>query len=295
MGPERTIGESIRQAREARGLSQEDVSRETRLSMVVLSNLETDHFAELPGSLYVENAIRILADFLDLDRAALMASYRDGRGDKPVESERNAEPALWTEAGVPETRVQGWRPGRRLLVIITFVLLLVLLGLALIMGWVKLPEFGPGDGDAEVEQVQAPIEEEPTTPLPQIDEPTGIVQEQDSLETQPTIAEEAVQWDDGPVLPPEFAQATQLRRDAAMELLITALNDWRVQVNMDGRRHLVQRLAAGGTWRIQAADYVVINVDDGSALTLELDGDPYPLPASLPRNESLALRIDADR
>ncbi len=295
MGPERTIGESIRQAREARGLSREDVSRETRLSMVVLSNLETDHFAELPGSLYVENAIRILADYLDLDRAALMASYRDGRSDKPVESDRNAEPALWTEAGVPETRVQGWRPGRRLLMIIVFALLLVLLGLALALGWVKLPEFRRGDGDAELEQVQAPIAEEAAAPLPQIDEPAGTEQEQDSLESQSTIVEEAVRWNDGPVLPPGAARETLLRRDAAMELLITALSDCRVQVNMDGGRHLVQRLTAGGAWRIRAADHVVINVDDGTALRLELDGEPYPLPDNLPRNESLALRIDADR
>ncbi len=296
MGPELTIGESIRQARKERGLSREAVSRETRLSMVILSNLETDHFAELPGGLYVENAIRILADYLELDRAALMARYRDGRGEKTTESAGSVEPALWTEAGVPETRVQGWRPGRRLLVIAASVLLLVLLGLAQIMGWLKLPEFGGGDGDAELEQVQASVAEEgTTTPLPPIDDPVGIEQEQDSLETQPTIAAEAVRWNDGPLLPTGAAREAILRREAAMELLITASSDCRVQVNMDGRRHLVRQMITGNAWRLRAADHLVISVDDGAALLLELDGEPYPLPEHLPRGESLALRIDVDR
>ena len=76
MIPERTIGETIRLAREERGLSQEEVSAETRLSLAVIRKLELDRFGELPGGLYTQNYLRILADFLDLDGSELFDRVR---------------------------------------------------------------------------------------------------------------------------------------------------------------------------------------------------------------------------
>ncbi len=296
MSPERTIGETIRQARQERGLSQEDVSRETRLSLVVLRNLETDHFAELPGGLYVENAIRMLADFLDLDRGALMARYRDGRGELPTEeAQDNAERAIWVEEGVPETRVRGWQPGRRFWISVVLVILIAVLSLVFIRTWRSLPDlFGGGERDEPAPRNTAIIEEPvDSAPPAAIAEPT----EEPSADAVPIPpAESPAMWQDGPVLPTQSSRETQLRRDAAMELLITAKDDCRVQVNMDGRRHLARAITPGGSWRLQAAYQVVLSVDDGGAITLELDGEPYPLPdTGRLRGQSLALRVDASR
>jgi cytoskeletal protein RodZ len=296
MGPQRTIGESIGQARRERGLSLEEVSRETRLSMVVLRNLETDHFAELPGGLYVENAIRILAEFLDLDRAALMARYRDGRTVNSADPAGELEPAVWSEEGVPETRVRAWRPGGRFLIIAALAILIGLLGLALGKGWLKLPEFGDKGGEAAVEQLQEPEEEPVTaTPDPEIVDPPVTEERSPATETLVAKIEEPVSSYDGPLLPDGAVRETRLRRDAAMELLITATDDCRVQVNMDGRRHLARALSSGERWRLQAAYQLVINVDDGAAVLLELDGEPYSLPTEQLRGQTLALRIDPSR
>ncbi len=51
MNPERTIGETIRGAREKRGVTQEGLSKGTRISLSVIRKLERDRFEELPGGL----------------------------------------------------------------------------------------------------------------------------------------------------------------------------------------------------------------------------------------------------
>ena len=295
MTPQRTIGETIRQAREKRGMSQEDVSRETRLSLVVIRALELDRFGEMPGELYIANAIRMVAECLELDRAALMARYRDGSsgGQEGAES---AEGGVWTEESVPETRVGGWRPGRRFWSILSIVLVAGALAWALATGRLGLPDFG-GNEDG------TPAPDTTATVLPAVD-PPAVSEEPVAEETTEVVAEEqptppapepeAPLWTDGPLLPDDHSRATTLRREAALLLLIGSDAPCRVQVNVDGRRHLARGLNAGQRWRVSTTEYVVLSASDGSALSLTVDGEPYALPADLPAGKPLALRLEAE-
>lgn len=288
MSPERTIGESIRQAREARGLSPEDVSRETRLSLVVIRALEQDRFAEMAGGLYTENAIRILADYLKLDRAALISCYRDGQGGT-AGSKRAEEGGVWSEQVVPEIRVQGWRPGSRFWLILIPVLLALVLGGMLLLGRLSLPGGGAtrsGGVDSLALSSPGGALSSPAAEAARslASEATQTVQ----VETEPS----PTHWDDGPLLVTAAGRGTLLRREAALELSLRGLADCRVQVNVDGRRHLARALGPGQTWRILAGEYVVLSSSDASAFELSVDGVPYPLPALAP-GEALGLRLES--
>jgi len=299
MTPQRTIGETIKQAREARGMSQEDVSRETRLSLVVIRALELDRFGEMPGELYIANAIRMIAECLELDRADLMARYRDGAGAL-LSGEDGAERetgGVWTEEGVPETRVAGWRPGARFWTILVAVLMIGALAWAFATGRIGLPSFGGGRDEAPLATPDSTATStEAAGDLSEriVEETMQVVQEEPPPATgpDPDPEPEAPLWTDGPLLPDNHPRATTLRREAALVLRIGSDAPCRVQLNVDGHRHLARALDAGRHWRVSAAEFVVLSASDGSALNLTVDDEPYPLPADLPAGKALALRVE---
>ena len=61
------IGELLRDTREAKGLSFEDVERDTRINRLYLEALEAEHFDALPAPVYVRGFMRSYARYLELD------------------------------------------------------------------------------------------------------------------------------------------------------------------------------------------------------------------------------------
>ncbi len=68
-----SVGETLRSAREQRGLSIEQVSHDTRISARFLDALESDRYDALPAPVYVRGFIRSYASYLKLDGGALIA------------------------------------------------------------------------------------------------------------------------------------------------------------------------------------------------------------------------------
>ena len=61
------FGEDLKEAREQRGISLDDVSIATRVSLRHLHALETNQFAELPGGVFSRGIVRSYAQFCGLD------------------------------------------------------------------------------------------------------------------------------------------------------------------------------------------------------------------------------------
>lgn len=70
-----TIGGQLKSAREAKGLTLEQVSRETQLSLRYLQALEADDFEALPGVAFVRGYIRRYAERVGLSAGELIARY----------------------------------------------------------------------------------------------------------------------------------------------------------------------------------------------------------------------------
>jgi cytoskeleton protein RodZ len=69
------VGEQLRAAREARGLSRNDVAAELRLHVKLITALEENNRAELPPATFVGGYLRAYARLLDLPAEQLVADY----------------------------------------------------------------------------------------------------------------------------------------------------------------------------------------------------------------------------
>ena len=87
------FGASLREAREAQGISLGDMAAHSRLSVPQLQALEAEEVDKLPEPVYVRAFIRGVASTLKLDAEPLVADYcrRFGAGNSGVVPERSPE------------------------------------------------------------------------------------------------------------------------------------------------------------------------------------------------------------
>jgi cytoskeletal protein RodZ len=113
-----TVGQYLRDLREQRKMSVEEVSRVTRVPMASVERMETDRFDELPGEVFVRGFLKSYARALSVPADDVLARYTASRRVAwvtPLPISPHTKPAR----------------GRRLGVAVAFVLLLILFTLAL--------------------------------------------------------------------------------------------------------------------------------------------------------------------
>jgi cytoskeleton protein RodZ len=71
-----TFGESLRREREMRGVSLEEISDATKISVRTLQALEADQFDKLPGGIFTRSFVRTYAKYLGLDEESVMAEFQ---------------------------------------------------------------------------------------------------------------------------------------------------------------------------------------------------------------------------
>jgi transcriptional regulator with XRE-family HTH domain len=90
-----SIGEQLRRAREARGLSLDDVATRTRIPMRHLQNIEREDWEALPAATYAVGFTRNYANAVGLDGATLARELRERIGGP---SHRAAAPEYYAQA-----------------------------------------------------------------------------------------------------------------------------------------------------------------------------------------------------
>jgi cytoskeletal protein RodZ len=70
-----TLGEKLRQAREARGMSIGDVAEQTRISAHYLEAIENNDFSSLPGGVFNKGFIKLYARCVGLDEQEVVQDY----------------------------------------------------------------------------------------------------------------------------------------------------------------------------------------------------------------------------
>jgi len=83
-----SVGEALRQAREARGISLAEAEEATKVRQKFLEALEQDDFQRLPGEVYRRGFLKSYAIYLGLDPEPLLARYRAQRA--PAEEQKAA-------------------------------------------------------------------------------------------------------------------------------------------------------------------------------------------------------------
>jgi cytoskeleton protein RodZ len=75
-----TLGAALRDAREAAGLSVEQVSADTRIRATLVRDLEADQFASSGGAVYARGHVKSIASTLHVDPAPLLALFDQVQG-----------------------------------------------------------------------------------------------------------------------------------------------------------------------------------------------------------------------
>jgi len=92
----RTPGELLREARDARRMTLEQLSTETKIPQRLLQALEGDEYHKVSGSLYIKSFLRAFAEAVGLDPGEIVALYELGRG-KTVAAPEITD-AIWQDA-----------------------------------------------------------------------------------------------------------------------------------------------------------------------------------------------------
>lgn len=95
-----SLGEKLRQAREAKGLSLRDVADQTRIAHNYLEAIENDNYKTLPGGIFNKGFVRSFAKAVGIDEKEALADYTNliasQVGSVPEESEKTRRPEVLT-------------------------------------------------------------------------------------------------------------------------------------------------------------------------------------------------------
>jgi transcriptional regulator with XRE-family HTH domain len=91
------IGNLLREAREARGLTLLEASNSTRISLKYLEALENGQYELLPTTVHIRGYLRNYARYLDLDPDPLLERYELNKDGRPKYSQSDQEEALSDE------------------------------------------------------------------------------------------------------------------------------------------------------------------------------------------------------
>ncbi|MFF8957245.1 helix-turn-helix domain-containing protein [Streptomyces sp. NPDC014894] len=147
-----SIGQVLHQARVGAGLTVDEVSAATRVRVPIIHAIEQDDFSRSGGDVYARGHIRMIAQFVGLDPAALVAQYDAEHGGRPAPTP--AAPLFEAERIRPEPRRPNWTAA-------------MVAAIVVVIGFVGFTLVGGGDGGGRSDQVaEGPAAEEKPSKAP---------------------------------------------------------------------------------------------------------------------------------
>jgi cytoskeleton protein RodZ len=243
-----TLGIRLRELREAKGVSLDDIARSTRVGRRHLEALETDTWAELPAPVFVKGFIRAYCDFLDASPAEPLRLYQEASGE-PVKALRVQHA---TTRAVPSRRAGP---------LVVSVILFLALGASLFALRVGLkgstrqaPPQPTASAPAKVDPAPAP------TPAPTATAPVA---------TAPVAT--------GPVAPGQPAPVTAAEpKPPGQRLVMRAVEPTWIRVQVDDGQVAEELLQAGAVREWTAERRFVLTVGNAGGLELDLNGKRMP-------------------
>jgi len=252
-----SFGESLRRERETRGITLEDISKATKISVRLLQAIENEDFGRLPGGVFNVNFVRQYARHAGMDEDRVVSEFRALTTDLAEVAAPQRTPLgarEWSFAPASEYNWDDERKGR----IRTWALRVAAVVLGVAAGaylWTR----------------QGPAEPAPTTP------PVVVSQTpppEAKVEPPPKPKVEA---------PPPAAQPEDPNAPVRVELLATG-TVW-VTAAADGKAVFTTTLQADQKRVATAQERVRIRVGNAGAIKAMLNGQEQPPigPAGQPR------------
>src|ERR1700675_2590421 len=231
-----SLGTRLRELREAKGVSLDDIARSTRVGRRYLEALESDSLGELPSPVFVKGFIRAYCEFLEASPDEALGLYREAAGET-VKPER-----LQSVTHAP--------PSRRVGPLMVSLVLFIALGASLFAlrgGLKSSPRPAPGvSGSARGNPESVPS----STPTP-VTSSTAV-----------------------PVQPVPIPAGEP--RPAGQRLLIRAVEPTWVRVQVDEGQVAEELLQAGAVREWTAARRFTLTVGNAGGIEMDLNGKRIP-------------------
>jgi cytoskeleton protein RodZ len=168
-GPQGRVAHRLRDVRRKQGLSLDDVAEALKIRKTYIRAIEGERYAELPGPAYALGFVGSYAQFLDLDRKAIIARFREEFAGVDTETELKFLVPL----------KEGRFPGRLVLAAS------IVLAIAVYGGWYAYTNSGAGTPVANTAPpASQPAKAKPVSAKPAEAKPA----EAKSAEAKPTVA-----------------------------------------------------------------------------------------------------------
>lgn len=105
-----TFGTHLRQKRQERGISLEDISASTRVSVRYFRALEEDDFTALPGGVFNRGIVRGYARCLEMDEQDTVEAFMEACRSRGIQ---DGGDQAWTEFAQNVSNQRGGKSGRR--------------------------------------------------------------------------------------------------------------------------------------------------------------------------------------
>jgi len=258
------VGDRLRQAREAKGLTFEQVEEITRIRRRYLQALEEEDYGQLPGEVFIRGFLRNYALALGLDPGEILAAA-GRRPPSPVAPIREVHEPLLDEPLLPP-------PGRQRL-IATLIALMVLVAVGL-GAWTFYRYLGPASGLPILTapgsgQTLVPADNE-TTPRPTFTVPPspspGVTSTPEPTDTPEATATPEATNTPEPAAAPEMGII--LRLEATQR-------SW-VSVTIDGKVAYEANMEAGQVLEWRGREVALLRTGNAGGLRIWYNGQEEP-------------------
>jgi transcriptional regulator with XRE-family HTH domain len=233
---EKTVGQVLRAAREARGISREEAAAATRIKKVFLAAMEEDDYHLLPDEHYVLRFLREYSAFLDLDSQGVQRRF-----SQQIARDRGSLAVF----PVKRTVTLSLRRLLPVLLVLAVLVPVVFIGLSLLANRPERTE------RSEVLRKEAVVR----TPPAMEETPGPVAKAIPAIPDRPT--------------PSDAPEATYTLRAKTKEMT------WML-VTIDGRETRDVLLREGETWEWRAQEGFVVTIGNAGGVELMLNGRSLP-------------------
>lgn len=277
------LGQWLREAREAKGLSLAEAEATTRIRQKFLAALEADEWDILPGDVATVGFLRKYAIYLGLDPQVVVERFRSRGAARPTVPEAleplperpvDYRPIELELEAKPARRI----PWRTFAALLTLLIVVVAIGAVLLLrpSWVRnlsalLPDIPLLGGPA------------PTDTPAILTTPTRIVIRVTATPTATSLATATPTATETPTAQTEAATTPAVSQDtptpaapiveSILLQLVTAQRAW-VSVTVDGQTVLETILEAGETREWEGRQFVSVRTGNAAGILLTVNGEP---------------------
>lgn len=265
-----SFGERLKQEREKKGMTLEDVSGATKISVRNLRALEQEKFELMPGGIFNRGFVRAYAKHLGLNDDQVVADYMEAAGEAAPAAEAPSPPEALAEPENESQESTGQVPWAALVG-------LLILGTVLLAVWSYRSHRKGPEGAIEAPGATSGASAAPSgAPLTSYASSSPASESQVSVNAPVAAAGNSLPVRNVPVQNSPSASSNGSRK-VGFDLSLRALDEVWLSTAVDGKPPSEMTMEDGQSLTVHAAERAILRVGNAGALQVAFNGQKVPV------------------